>query len=119
MVALHLPWLGVSRWSEAMRQSGYRDIKVPIIIGTKRPAGFSTTWAHKPLSASQAFWIFRQRASLAPTHNAFRMYNKNPNGNWRTYWSDLVLLEHKEYEKSKDEIRLKVPTCTYSSVFIR
>jgi hypothetical protein len=110
MVAMHLPWLGISAWTNALCEVGFRNIKAPIIIGTKRPIGYSPTWLHKPLSSCQTFFMFKNTTNPKPSHNAWRMFQKNPKGGWREYWSDLVLLQGKEYHKTKEEIRQKVNT---------
>jgi hypothetical protein len=118
MLALHLPWMGVADWTNSLNENGFKNIKAPIIIGTKRPIGYSPTWLHKPLSACQVFFIFKMITSPKPSHNAWRLFNKDPKSDWRGFWSDLAVVQPKDYHKTKDEIRLKVNKLLSDSCFV-
>ena len=108
MLLLHLPWMDLSSWGQELKQHNFTFVKAPLVIGSK-PTGYSASWSHKPLSCTQTFFMFKQRAAQRPFHNAWKMFNANKKSNWRELWSDLVMIKPSEYNKeSKEEIQKKV-----------
>lgn len=108
MAVLHLPWLDVYNWTNCMQQQNFTFIKAPIIIGSSKPTGYSASWANKPLSCTQAFFMYKNRAAKRPYHNAWTMFQANKKSQWRELWCDLAVLKSGDFLKTKDEIQTKV-----------
>ena len=104
MLALHIPWLDISSWETALT-TAYTFVKAPLTIGCTKPVGYAPSWAHKPLSMTQSFFLWKTRVAKQPTHNAWKMLAQNVKGEWRSFWSELAVLRPKEYLKSQEEIR--------------
>ena len=105
MLALHLAFMDLSSWGQELKQNNFTFIKAPLVVGSK-PTGYSASWSHKPLSCTQTFFLFKQRAALRPTHNAWKMFNANKKSPWRELWSDLVMLKPSEYNKESKSSKL-------------
>jgi hypothetical protein len=112
MAALHLPHREVGQWykgfEEDCKVKAWKSVVSPIVIGSLRPVGYSPSWANNPLSGNQTFTLFKQFNARQPFHNAFTMYALNPSSNYRALWCDTIVLPLKLYNKSKNEIRMKV-----------
>jgi hypothetical protein len=104
MVALHLPWRDVGSWATSMEKAGMVYVKAPLVIGSAKPVGYSPSFAHKPLSAMQAFFLFKNELAKFPTNNAWMQFKCNSKADWRSLWSELRVLKSVDYKKNKNEI---------------
>ena len=112
MVALHLPFAKVGDWFKGFEVDClcqmWKSIKAPITIAASRPVGYSPSWANKPLSSSQTFFLLKPYNTPRPFHNAFLKYTLNPKSDYRNLWSDCIVLPAAKYKKEKAEIQKKV-----------
>ena len=110
MMALHLPHVAIGDWTSGIENrvtdKAWKAVKTPIVVGSAKATGYSPSWAHKPLSSSQTFSLFKLYNAPRPTNNAWPMYLLNPKSSYRSLWSDLVVLKDADYKKK--EIQLLV-----------
>ena len=107
MVALHIPASQYHDWAVAMDEATFHAVPGQIVIGTSSPTAYSPTIVHKPLRASDTFYLFKNKEAARPTHNAFALGAHNQRGKWRGYWCDLQVLPPKLFNKQKDELLVR------------
>jgi hypothetical protein len=108
MIALHLSHRDVDRYSKSLEKNHNTSVLTPICVGASKPTGYSPSWVHKPLSAMNMFFLYKNEGDVKPTHNAWLMKTLNPKSSYRDLWSELVVLTPAIYKKQKGEIRMRV-----------
>ena len=107
MVALHIPVSHYAEWAEAMAAATFHAVPGQIVIGSSAPASYAPTIVHKPLRASDMFFLWRNKEAPRPTHNAFALAARNHVGKWRGLWSDLQVLQSSVFNKQPKEALMR------------
>jgi hypothetical protein len=105
MMALHLPYHAVGTWKDTMNANDLTAIQAPLNVGCTKPAGYTPSWAHKPLPGVQSYFMYKNKVALFPQHNAWKMQVLDPKSDWRGLWADLSLLKPSVFGKTNEEIR--------------
>ena len=108
MMALHLSHRDVDRYSKSLEKNHKTSVLTPICVGASKPTGYAPSWVHKPLSAMNMFFLYKNVGDVKPTHNAWLMKSLNPKFSYRDCWSELVVLPAAAYKKQKGETRMRV-----------
>jgi hypothetical protein len=76
-----------------------------MIVTSNKPVGYSCTFNNNPLKASDTFFLFKDVGDKQPINNAMYLASLNSKVRWRDLWCDAICLKHRDYVKSKAEVR--------------